>query len=86
MLTAMVTDVIKWHRGPPALKHQIQNHQNMDRLSVCRIILLQRTPKLGRTKPSTGPHAARGPRVGHSWSKLNTALDFVELQYLRDGL
>jgi len=27
-----------------------------------------RKPKLGRTKPSTGPHAARGPWVGHSWS------------------
>jgi len=25
-------------------------------------------PNLGRTKPSTGPHAARGPRVGHSCS------------------
>jgi len=32
----------------------------MDKLSVCRIILLQPKPKLGRTNPSTGP------RVGHS--------------------
>jgi len=29
-------------------------------LSVYRILLLQRKPKLGRTKHSTGPHAARG--------------------------
>jgi len=27
---------------------------------ICRILLLQRKPKLGRMKPSTGPHAARG--------------------------
>jgi len=31
-----------------------------DRLSVCRILLLQWKPTLGRTKPSSGP------RVGHS--------------------
>ena len=35
-------------------------HQNKDMLSVCRIHLLQRKPKLGRTKPSTGL------RAGHS--------------------
>jgi len=29
-------------------------------LSVYGILLLQRKPKLGRTKPSTGPHAGRG--------------------------
>jgi len=33
---------------------------------VFRILILQRKPKLRSTKPSTGPHAARGPRVGHS--------------------
>jgi len=32
----------------------------MGELSVCRIFLLQRKPKLGNTKPSTGPHAACG--------------------------
>jgi len=37
-------------------------------LSVFRILLLQRTPKLGRTKPSTVPHAA-------SW------LDISDLAY-----
>jgi len=37
-------------------------------LTVCRIFLLQRKPTLGRTKPSPGAHAARGPRVGHGWS------------------
>jgi len=57
----MVTDVIKWHSGPPALKFHIEDYENKDRLSVCRIFSPQRTPKLGRTKPSTGP------RVGHSW-------------------
>jgi len=29
-------------------------------LSVRRLLTLQQKPKLGRTKPSTGPHAARG--------------------------
>jgi len=51
---------------PPALKFQIEDYENKDRLSVCRLFSLQRTPKLGVTKPSTGQHAARGPRVGHS--------------------
>jgi len=38
----------------------MKNYQNKDRLSVCTTLLLQRTPKLGRAKPSTGPHATRG--------------------------
>jgi len=38
----------------------MEDYENKGRLSVCRIFSLQRTPKLGRTKPSTGPHAARG--------------------------
>jgi len=50
-------------------KFQIQDYQNKDRLSVCKMLLLQRKPNLGRTKPSPGPHAAWGPRVGHSWFK-----------------
>jgi len=29
-------------------------------LSVCTLLVQQRKPKLGRTKPLTGPHAARG--------------------------
>jgi len=41
-------------------KCEILDNQNMDKVSVCRILLLQPTPKLGRTKPSTGPHAGRG--------------------------
>ena len=60
ILTAVVTDVIKWHRGRPALKCQIQNYQNKYRFSACRILLLQRIFKLGSTKLSTGQHAARG--------------------------
>ena len=59
----MVTDVIKWHWGQPASKCQIQDYQNTDRLSVCRMLLLQRKSKLCRTKPSAWP------RVGHSCSK-----------------
>jgi len=43
----MVTDVIKWHS--PALKFQIEDYENKDRLSVCRIFSLQRTPILGHT-------------------------------------
>jgi len=46
-------------------KCQIQGYQNKERLSVCRILLLQRKPRLGSTKPSPGP------RLGHSWFKLN---------------
>jgi len=34
----------------------------MDKLSVCRILLLERKPKLGCTKPWLGH-----PQVGHSW-------------------
>jgi len=59
----MVTDVTKRHSGPPALKFQIEDYEYKDRLSVCRIFSLQRTPKLGCTKPSTGP------RFGHSWTR-----------------
>jgi len=69
----MITDVIECRWGPPAFKRQIQNYQNKDRLSVCRILLLQRTPRLGRTKPSNGPHETRGPWVGHSWTKQRTS-------------
>jgi len=35
----------------------------MDRLSICRVLLLERKPKPGCTKPSTGP------RVGQSCLK-----------------
>ena len=39
-----------------------------DRLSVCRLLILQHKPKLGRTKPSTGlkHHASRGLDVAAS--------------------
>jgi len=53
----MVTDVTKWHCGHGHQECQIQDYRNKDRLSVCRILLLKRKPKLGRTKPF-GPHAA----------------------------
>jgi len=45
-------------------KCQIQDYQNKDRLSVYRILLLQRTPKLGRTKL----------RLGHMWHMLPAGL------------
>ena len=48
ILTAVVTDVIKRHWAPPALKCQLQDYQHKDKLSVCRILLLQWTPKLDR--------------------------------------
>jgi len=55
----MVTDVMKWHSGPPALKCQIQEYSNKERLSVCRTLLLQRklnwaaqNPRLGRMRPA----------------------------------
>jgi len=51
---------------PPALKFQIEGYENKDRFSVCRILLLQRTPKLGRSKPSSGPW------VGHSCLRSST--------------
>jgi len=35
---------------PPALKFQIEDYENKDRLLVCRIFSLQRTPKLGRMR------------------------------------
>jgi len=47
-------------------KVKFQDYQNKDRLSVYRILLLQRKPKLGHTNPWTGPRAAYEPRVGHS--------------------
>jgi len=59
--------VIKWHWGPPALKCQIKDYQNKDKLS-CSVLLLHRKPKLGRTKPSIGLHADRESRIGHSES------------------
>jgi len=48
---------------------QIPDYQNKDKLSASRMLLVQRKPKLGRKNPSTGPHAAHGPRVGHSWNR-----------------
>jgi len=47
----MVTDVIKRHWGPPVSKISNSRLSNQDRLPVCRILLLQRKPILGRTKP-----------------------------------
>jgi len=64
----MVADMIKWHWGLPASKISNQDYQNKDRLSVCRLLILQQKPKLGCTKPSTG--ATCGPQVGHSWSRI----------------
>jgi len=57
-------------------KCQAQDCQNKDRLSVYTIVQLQRKPNLGRTKPSTGPHAAHGPRLDKTG--LTTQERFVE--------
>jgi len=37
--------------------------------SMYRLLTLQPKSKLGRTKPSTGLHAAQEPRFGHSCTK-----------------
>jgi len=39
---------------------KLRLYQIKDCLSECRMLSPQRTPKPGRTKPSTGLHAARG--------------------------
>ena len=51
-----------------------------DRLSVFWILSLERKSQLGRTKPLTGPHAARGPRIGHSWSTNSTCTSHMRQQ------
>jgi len=60
----MITDVIKWHWGPPASKISSSNYQNKDTLSVCRILLLVKTPT--------------GPRVAHCCFRLNSAISFQQ--------
>jgi len=50
-------------------KCQIQDYQNKNWLSVCRMLSLQLKPKLGRKKPAIGPHAARGLWIGHKGSR-----------------
>jgi len=72
------TNVMKWHWGSRTLK---MSNLKWSKLkikidSVCRLLLLQRKPKLGRTMPSTGP------QVGHSWSKpdVTTALGRTRVQ------
>jgi len=35
--------------------------------------------KLDRTTPSTGPHAARGPGVGHGWATPKALMTYVLL-------
>jgi len=59
----MVIDVISGTEDHLHYKCQIQDYQNKDKLSVCRMLLLQRTPNW----------AARGPRVGHSCYRFTLA-------------
>jgi len=54
----------------------MQVDQNKDKLS-CRILLLQRKPKLGRTKPLTGPHAPRGLDVASVKKYLNATAIYL---------
>jgi len=64
----MVTDVIKLYRRPHGCDLTEFDNKNgkfkMIKyrmwLSIYRMLYLLRKPQLGRTKPSTGPHAARG--------------------------
>jgi len=50
----------KWHWGPPVSKMSNSKFSHKDRLSISRILLLvQRKPKLGCTKPLIMPHAGR---------------------------
>ena len=72
-LPARSKDVIKWRRGPPASKMSKLSLSKKDRLSVCKILTLQRKAKLGGTKPLTGP------RVGRSWSSYNNLIFVVSL-------
>jgi len=46
---------------------KIQDYQNKERFSVYSILQLQRKPKVGHTKLSTGPHAAL-------WLRLDIAV------------
>ena len=76
ILTAVVTDVIKWHWKPPAFKRQIQNKDH-------RRTGFQDTFTTANTK--TGPHktfdwAACGPWVGHGWSRLSSFKSSYEEQ------
>ena len=41
-------------------------YQNLVLIVIILYIHKNENVQLGRTKSSTGPHAARGPRVGHS--------------------
>jgi len=67
ILTVMLTDVIKWHWGPPASK---MSNSRLSKRTGCQhagYLYYSENPKLGHMKPATGPHAACGPRAGHSW-------------------
>jgi len=52
--------------------------KNKDRLSVCKILLPQRKPKLGRTKPLIGP------RVGHSCFRGFDGLSSVSCKFTQN--
>ena len=53
-----------------SIKNVIQNYQRKNWLSVGRILSLQPKPKLGRTKPSTGPHVGRESDIADALSLL----------------
>ena len=68
----MVTNVIKWFWGPPASKMSNSRLSKQGQDVSMQDTSTTAETKLGRTKPSTGPHAGRGPRVGHDLNKLVT--------------
>jgi len=60
-LPARRTDVIRWRWRPPASKmSNLRSSKQGQVVSMYRLFIPQRKPKLGRTKPSTWSHAARG--------------------------
>jgi len=77
----MKTDVVKWHWGTPASKMSNSRLSKQRQIVSCRIFLLQRKPKLGPTKPSTGPDAARGLDIAgliRQFAQFVTSFDPLE--------
>jgi len=69
ILIAVATDVIKWNSGPPALKFQMEDYENKDRLQYLgyfhyseHLNWAAQNLRLGSTWPA----------VGHSWAKWTT--------------
>jgi len=68
----MVTDVIKWHWGPPGSQSQIQDYQNKDRLSVAGYFYYSENLNWAA---QNFDWATCGPRAGHSCGKASHQLN-----------